>query len=170
MRILLCLCAFVLGCGRGAPTVAGDGGTLAKVVENGELIVGMELGFPPFEVMSDSGDIEGFDVDLVRAFADDLEVKVKFEIMKWTALTTALQTGQIDMLWSGMTATIERSKKLLFSDTYFRTRLCLLVRTDSGIKTPADLKGKKLVVKMGTTGVTVAEKMFKDTELVQLPK
>jgi len=170
MRFWLCLCFCLLGCGQStsAPGSTG-GGTLRDLLERGELVVGIELGFPPFEVLGDDGEFEGFDIDLARACAGDLEVKIRFEPMKWVALTAALQTKQIDMIWSGMTATIPRSKKILFSDTYFRTRLCLLVRTDSGIETVADMKGRKLVVKMGTTGVSVAEKMFKQCERVELP-
>jgi len=169
MRLLL-LGPVLLGLACGANPASSRGeSTLKRIVDRGELVIGIELGFPPFEILSDEGTVEGFDIDLARAFAKDLEVKVTFETMKWTALTTALQTGQIDMIWSGMTATILRSKRLLFSDTYFRTRLCLLVRTDSGITRPEDLKGKKLVVKMGTTGVSVAKKRFPDNERVELP-
>ncbi len=159
----------LIGCGRTNNADGGDGGTLAEIVERGEIVIGIELGFPPFEVLGDDGQFEGFDIDLARAFAEDLEVEVKFEPMKWTALTASLQTKQIDMIWSGMTATIERAKKLLFSDTYFRTRLCLLVRADSAIYKPSDVKGKKLVVKMGTTGVESAEKNFPKAERVELP-
>ncbi len=167
MRTLALLFTLAAACGsRGA---ANTESTLDRIVDRGEIVIGIELGFPPFEVLGENGEIEGFDIDLARAFAGDLEVDVKFETMKWTALTTALSTGQIDMIWSGMTATIPRSKRLLFSDTYFRTRLCLLVRNDSGIAKAGDLEGKTLVVKMGTTGVTVAEKLFPDTERIELP-
>ncbi len=169
MRFLLCLCVCLIGCGRNNNVGGGDGGTLAEIVERGEIVIGIELGFPPFEVLGEDGQFEGFDIDLARAFARDMEVGVKFEPMKWVSLTAALQTGQIDMIWSGMTATIDRAKKLLFSDTYFRTRLCLLVRADSGITKPSDIKGKTIVVKMGTTGVSVAKKDFPDTERLELP-
>jgi len=168
MRFLLCLFALLTGCGKAA-TSGADGGALAAIVERGEIVIGIELGFPPFEVLGDNGEFEGFDIDLARAFAKDLEVKITFETMKWTALTTALRTGQIDMIWSGMTATVPRSTKLLFSDTYFRTRLCLLVRADSGIAKTDDLKGKTLVVKMGTTGVSAAKKHFADSKRIELP-
>jgi polar amino acid transport system substrate-binding protein len=165
---LLGLVLLGLACGR-QPGASGRDSTLQRVLSNGELVVGIELGFPPFEVLGEKGTVEGFDIDLARAFAIDLGVTARFETMKWTALTTALQTGQIDMIWSGMTATVPRSTRLLFSDTYFRTRLCLLVRADSGIHGPEDLEGKKLIVKMGTTGVSVAKNLFPENERIELP-
>jgi polar amino acid transport system substrate-binding protein len=169
MRFLLCVCLGLLGCGGQGPGRVGDGGTLKAIIERGALIVGIEPGFVPFEVLDENGEFQGFDVDLARAFAKDLEVEVRFENMKWTALTTALQTGQIDMIWSGMTATVPRAKRLLFSDTYFRTRLCLLVRADSGIESRADMKDRSLVVRMGTTGVSVADKLFSECKRIELP-
>jgi len=166
MRLLLCLCALLVGCG-GNSGPASDGGTLKEIVDRGELVIGIEPGFVPFEMLNTEGELEGFDIDLALAFAKDLEVDVRFEKMKWTALVTALHTKQIDMIWSGMTATIPRSKRLLFSDTYFRTRLCLLVRADSNIKRPEDVK--TLMVKMGTTGVSAAKKHLPNAKRTELP-
>ena len=169
LPLLLLLVLPFAACDRNSGTGRAGPSTLERIVDRGKLIIGIELGFMPFEYLDESGNIEGFDVDLAREFAKKLEVDVCFEPMKWTALTTALQTNQIDMIWSGMTATILRSRRILFSDTYFRTRLCLLVRTDSGIRTPQDAKGRTLVVKMGTTGVSVAKEHFPNCERIELP-
>jgi polar amino acid transport system substrate-binding protein len=85
MRLLLLApVLFGLACG-GKPATSPGESTLRHVVDRGELVIGIELGFPPFEVLSNDGTIEGFDIDLARAFAKDLEVKVKFETMKRTS-------------------------------------------------------------------------------------
>lgn len=139
------------------------------VAERGELVVGLEPGFEPFEKLSEDGkSYEGFDIDLMREFAGDLGVKLRIEAMKWDSLMTALDTRKVDMIWSGMTATVERAKTRLFSDFYFRTKLCFLVRADSGIARSADVRGKRLVVKLATTGEEAAAQHFPDCPVVKL--
>jgi len=163
----LALAAFACACARsgGAAGVS----TMRTIAERGELVVGIELGFEPFEKLSADGkSYEGFDIDLMTEFAKDLKVRLRIEQMKWDALMTALDTKRVDMIWSGMTATVERAKSRLFSDVYFRTRLCFLVRVDSGIQRSADVHGKRLVVKLATTGDEAAVKEFADCPLVKL--
>lgn len=163
--LLLVLFACAAGCGgqAGGPQFED---TLKRITDRGELIVGVELGFEPFEGLNEKGEYEGFDIDLAREYARALEVQCRFEPMEWTALQTALSTGQIDIIWSGMTATVPRTKDRLFSDTYFRTRLCLLVRADSGIHSAKDMTGKSIAVKMGTTGENGAQLLFPDCKRV----
>jgi len=156
----------LLACGREQGGGARYGDTLAKIVARGELVVGIELGFEPFEGMDENGRYVGFDIDLARGFAKELGVNCRFEPMEWTALQVALGTGQIDIIWSGMTATVERATRLLFSDTYFRTRLYLLVGKDSAIRTSADADGKRIAVKLGTTGEVAAANLYPHATLV----
>jgi polar amino acid transport system substrate-binding protein len=163
--LLLVLLGIVAGCGgnAAAPEFAD---TLKKITERGELVVGLELGFEPFEGVDEQGNYVGFDIDLAREYARELEVDCRFEPMEWTALQTALSTGQIDIIWSGMTATVPRTKDRLFSDTYFRTQLYLLVRADSGIRSAKDMTGKSIAVKMGTTGESAAQLLFPNCKRV----
>ena len=161
LTLLTLLCA----CGQIAGTAGED--TLTTISKRKAIIVGIELGFEPFEGVNPDGEYVGFDIDLARAYAKELGVECRFETMEWTALQTALGTGQIDLIWSGMTATLPRSVSILFSDTYFRTRLYLLVPSDSDIRKAADVSGKKISVKTGTTGVAAAQLLFPDCELVQ---
>jgi len=166
MRVPLLLALVLLGCQAKDSTQGSGSGALAAIMARGRLIVGIEPGFEPFEGIDAKGEYYGFDIELARAYANDLDVAIEFVPMEWTALQVALSTGQIDIIWSGMTATVSRSVTLLFSDTYFRTRLHLLVRKDSGIKTWSDVAGKKIAVKLGTTGVQVANLMYPDSPQV----
>ncbi|MGQ0614941.1 MAG: transporter substrate-binding domain-containing protein [Planctomycetaceae bacterium] len=154
---------------------SGEGGggagesTLAMIAARGELVVGIEPGFVPFEVLRDDGrGYEGFDIDLMTAFARDLGVKLRVEAMGWDSLPPALRTGKVDMVWSGMTATVERAKTTLFSDFYFETRLCFLVSASSGIARSGDVHGKRLVVKLATTGESAATEHFADCAITKL--
>lgn len=160
--LLLCL-AFLVGC-KGKD----ERSTLDIVLERGELIVGLEPEFPPFESKNEKGEIVGFDVDMARELAKDLGVKLRIEEMAWDSLPTALGTGRIDVIISGMTATEERAKSRSFTEPYFKTKLCLLVNVKSGIEKPADVNGKRLVVKLGTTGDVQSKKLFPDAKIVKL--
>jgi len=150
------------GCGgRGSRAPGGAApSALGEIVRRGVLMVGTEPEFHPFEYVDAQGELQGFDIDLARALAGDLGVAVRFETMSFDSLPTAIQNGRIDLIWSGMTATVERAKTLLFSDFYYRTGLCLLVSAGSGIQSAADADGKRLVVKLGTTGDVAAPRLF----------
>jgi polar amino acid transport system substrate-binding protein len=159
--LLLCLALLVVGCG--------DKPTLETVLERGVLIVGTEPEFPPFESKNEKGEIVGFDMDMARELAKDLGVKLKIEGMPFETLPTALRGGQIDLIVSGMTAKPERAKTVSFSDTYYKTVLCLLVHTGSGIEKPGDADGKKIAVKTGTTGADKAKELFTNATLIPFP-
>jgi polar amino acid transport system substrate-binding protein len=137
--------------------------TLDKVLDTGELVIGTEPEFKPFESKDEHGNYVGFDMDLVRELAKDLGVELRIEEMAFPALIPALKTRKIDLVISGMTATEERAEEVAFSDSYFQTGLCLLVHHESGIEKPEDADGKRIVVKQGTTGQINAPKLFPES-------
>lgn len=154
----------MLACGCGGDSYES---TLDRVLDRGVLVVGTEPEFPPFESTNEKGEYVGFDMDLARELAKDLGVELRIEAMAFDSLPTALSTSKIDVIISGMTATEERAKSRTFSDTYFRTRLCLLVGKDSEIEKASDLGSKRLVVKLGTTGDINARRLFPDAQIVK---
>lgn len=169
MRLgLLLLAALLLAACRREGGASGPPNTLRRIVERGEMVVGLEVPFPPFEMTTTDGSFEGFDVDLMREYARELGVKLRIQQYSFESLPAALQNGNVDMVWSGVTATVERSQRTLFSDIYFRTRLCLLVHKDSAITGYKDAAGKRLVVKLGTTGETSAASLYPDSKPTKL--
>ena len=133
---MLAAALLVLGLGL---TVAACGkkkydSTLDKVLDTGELVIGTEPEFPPFESKDENGNYVGFDMDMARELAKDLGVKLRIEEMSWDSLPAALSTGKIDLIVSGMTITEERAESRAFTKPYFHTVLCLLVHKDSGSK------------------------------------
>lgn len=160
--LLLSLALLALGCGA-EPYPS----TLDRVLDRGVLVVGTEPEFPPFESRNANGDLVGFDIDLARAIATDLGVDVRFETMAFDSLPSALGVGKIDVILSGMTATPERAKSRTFTDSYFRTQLCLLVHVGAGIEVPQDADGKRIVVKLGTTGDINAARLFPRAEITK---
>ncbi len=164
MRGLLIAClALLVACGKD------DRSALDIALERGELIVGTEPEFPPFESKNEKGEFVGFDIDMARELAKDLGVKLRIEEMPFETLPTALGTGTIDLIVSGMTAKPERAKSVSFTDSYYETVLCLLVHSASGIVKPADADGKRIAVKTGTTGFDKARDLFPKAQLIPFP-
>lgn len=138
--------------------------TLNKVVTNKKLVVGMEMKYFPFEYVDKDGKPVGYDVDIAKLIAEELKVEIEFKDMEWTGLIPALQAGKIDLIISGMTATLERAKTITFSDPYFVTGLTALLSNKKApdVKKVEELnkEGVVLAVKTGTTGDLVATKKF----------
>jgi polar amino acid transport system substrate-binding protein len=135
-----------------------------------QLIVGMELAYPPFEMTDEKGNPAGVSVDLARALGKYLGREVEIQNMTFPGLIPSLQTHKIDLVISSMTATAERAKAIAFSDPYLQTGLCLLVAKNSPINSIADLDqpGKSVAVKIGTTGQNFATAHIKQAKVLVL--
>lgn len=128
-----------------------------------KLIVGTEATFPPFESKDEKGNFVGFDIDLVKAIASKQGMEVEFKDLPFDSLIPALQSGQIDMIASGLSITGERKKSVDYSEPYFNGGLSIAVqKKNEKIKGSADLKGKTAAVQQGSTGAAKAEALQKE--------
>jgi polar amino acid transport system substrate-binding protein len=128
------------------------------------LRVGMELSYPPFEMVDPSGNPAGVSVELARALAESLGQPLHIESMEFTGLIESLRSGKIDCIISSLTASGERRKVIDFSDGYVTTGLCLLVNASKkDLKSIQDFdqSGHVIAVKQGTTGHIYAMQHFK---------
>ena len=166
----------LVACGRGAPPSGGGDlvarSTVQQVVERGELVVLMEAQFKPFTYKED-GVLKGFDVDLARALADELGVKVRFEEREWGMLATELLQGKGDLVISGLTATPKRALTAAFSTPYFLTRTIALVGVPSadGLTSvrQLDAPGRTVVAQGQSTGEVAARKHLPKAKLLTFP-
>jgi len=147
----------------GAPVE--DGSNAEGNASAGEMptyIVGTEAQFPPFEIVDSRGNVIGFDVDLMNAIAEDQGFKVEYLDQDFAGLIPALQTGNVDIIASGMTITDEREKEVDFSEPYINAGLALAVLTgNEDIQSVDDLQGKTVAVQTGSTGFMKAEELQK---------
>jgi len=135
--------------------------------EKPELVVGMELAYPPFEMTDEKGEPTGISVELAYALGEYLGRPVRIENMAFSGLIPALTTGKIDIILSSMTITEERKKTVAFSDPYCRSYLALLVAKDSPVEKAEDLNvaGRIIAVKKGTTGHIYSLENFSQAEV-----
>src|SRR3712207_6068571 len=123
--------------------------TMNMLQEEGEITIGVKYDVPPFGVRNPrTRDIEGFDVDLGKAIADELGVKPKFIEAISDNRIPFLEKGTADLILSTMTINEERVTQIEFSDPYFIAKGRILVKSDNteitGVDTLADRKSTRL--------------------------
>lgn len=96
--------------------------------------------FPPFETIDENtGEIVGFDMDLIAAIGEDQGFQVEFVDMAFESLIPAIETGNGDIIAAGMwSGDPERIARVDFSDTYWVGGAALLVKTDNTAITSMD--------------------------------
>lgn len=96
--------------------------------------------FPPFETIDEkTGEIIGFDMDLIAAIGEDQGFQVEFVDMAFESLIPAIETGNGDIIAAGMwSGDPERIARVDFSDTYWVGGAALLVKTDNTAITSMD--------------------------------
>ncbi|MGQ0587623.1 MAG: transporter substrate-binding domain-containing protein [Gammaproteobacteria bacterium] len=157
--------AALLVCGDAAAAVDPSGSpTLKQVLARGELRVGLEVGYMPFEMVDKSGAVIGFDIDLARLMARRLGVKLNVVNQGWDGIIPALLTGKFDVTLGGMTITPERARSVDFSDPYVTIgQTVLLNRKLAGRITShkqLDDPQYRVLSKLGTTGEIAMRKHF----------
>lgn len=106
----------VVGCGK---TDSDEDVTANKDTEEVVYKVACEPTFPPFEYKDiETDEITGFDIDLIKAIAEESGFKVEVQGLGFEALIPALQAGTIDIIASGMTIDEARSKQVDFTEPY----------------------------------------------------
>lgn len=163
LSALLAAAALFASCGKSDLGEAGD----APVAP---FVVGMELGYPPFEMRSPDNRPDGISVRMAEDLAIHLGRPLEIRDVEWDGIIPALQSGKIDAIISSLTRTPERERAVDFSDGYVTNGLCLLVAKDSPIRSAEDLKpgAHRVAVKLATTGHQWARAAHPDLELVVL--
>jgi polar amino acid transport system substrate-binding protein len=110
------LFATVMACGL-LVFASASAGTLQQVRSKGELRVGITLA-TPWAIREEAGDYRGFEIDVARKLAADMDVDVEFLRYENDALIRALEAGEIDLIAAGLTITPERALHANFSRPY----------------------------------------------------
>ena len=87
-------------------------------VEAGKLTMATNATFPPYEMTTDAGTIEGIDVDTAQAIAEKLGLELQIDDMDFDAALLSVQQGKADIAMAGITVTDERMAVMSFSDSY----------------------------------------------------
>lgn len=141
-------------------TVAAEGDSdtsLAYIQDKGTLVLGLDDSFPPMGYRDENNEIVGYDIDLATEVCKRLGVELKLQPIDWTAKENELNTKKIDCIWNGMSIDEERKQNMTLSIPYLDNSMSFVVKSDSGIKTLADMAGKKLALQSGSTAATALD-------------
>ncbi|ENV9681853.1 amino acid ABC transporter substrate-binding protein, partial [Neisseria gonorrhoeae] len=110
----------------------------------GTVTVGTEGTYAPFTYHDKDGKLTGYDVEVTRAVAEKLGVKVEFKETQWDSMMAGLKAGRFDVVANqvGLTSP-ERQATFDKSEPYSWSGAVLVARNDSNIKSIADIKGVK---------------------------
>ncbi len=131
-----------------------------RALSQSTLTVAVEPVYAPFEFRSQSGELQGFDIDIIRAIGKSAGFGVNFQSITFDGIIPALQAGTVDAAVGAITITPARSQVVSFSRPYFKAGLAIATRADTqNINSLDDLKGKSIAVQIGTTGAQAAGKV-----------
>ena len=148
-----------------AASTSAAAGELTTVMA-GKLTMATNATFPPYEMTTDSGDIEGIDVDTAKAIAEKLSLELQIDDMDFDAALLSVQQGKADIAMAGITVTDERKAVMAFSDSYATGIQSIIVPEGSDIASPDDLAGKKIGTQRGTTGYIYCTDDFGEDSVV----
>ena len=154
----------------GAATAAGGAdSSLVDVQEAGVLVVGTEGTYRPFSYHEDgSGELTGYDVEVIRAVAAQIGVDVRFEETQWDAIFAGLEAGRFDVIANQVTITPEREEAYTFSEPYTYSSGVIVVRADDdSISSFTDLAGRTTAQSLTSNWYALAEENGATIEAVE---
>ena len=150
--------------------LAGD--TLQRVIDFKVLKVGMSGNQPPLTMANREGGLMGFDVDLAKALADAMKVKLEIVAIPFGELMTALENDKIDMVISGLSITPERTEEVSFVGPYMMSGKSILTKnsTLSDIKASREFNRKdlKLLALSNSTSASFVRAVAPNAQLVEI--
>lgn len=110
------------------------------------IIVGGNRAYPPYEYLDKNGQPAGYNVDLTRAIAKVMGMKVEFRFGAWSEMRTALMNGEIDVL-QGISYSEERLQSITFSPPHTIVHHAIFARKDTPpVSSIEELRGKEIIV------------------------
>ncbi len=121
--VLVIILALVLGgCQQAEETTVLD-----KIQAANKAVVGTSADYPPYEYVDETGNMIGFDIELMEEIANRMGVELEWQDMPFDSLIAAVQEGKIDMSISAFNYSEERDALVDFSDPYFVTEDAFIV-------------------------------------------
>jgi polar amino acid transport system substrate-binding protein len=144
--------------------------TLATIVKSGELRIGTSGNQPPYSMKSKTGELMGFEIDLAKALATNMGVKLKLVEMPFPELIDALKSNKIDAIMSGMTITPERNLVALFAGPYTVSGKSILTKTSKvaafNLDTSSPANKYKIVCLKGSTSEEFVKNVMSKQQLI----
>lgn len=141
---------------------------LDEITARGTLRIGVSE-FAPWTIKTESGDLKGFEIDIGRKIADDMNVEPIFKVYVWEDIVPALNKGEIDLIAAGMAITPERALKVEFTLPYFQSGVAIAANReltrDASSLDELDREGVGVIVVADTLAHDVTRTVFEKAEV-----
>lgn len=146
----------------------GDQDLLAKVKEEGKLLIGTEGTYPPFTFHDESGKLTGFDVEIAQEVAKRLGVEAEFLETQWDAMFAGLDAKRFDMIANQVGIRPDRQEKYDFSKPYITSAAVLIINeSNNEVTSFEDIKGLKSAQSLTSNYAEIAKKYGAEIEGVE---
>tara|TARA_R110000851_G_scaffold131698_15_gene265903 strand:- start:2668 stop:3543 length:876 start_codon:yes stop_codon:yes gene_type:complete len=156
-RRLLAVAALTTGLAPAAIWAQDLTGTLAKINDSGEIVIGHRESSVPFSYLNDQQQPEGYSIDLCMKVVEEVEktlgkdIEVRYVPVNPKTRIALLANGTIDLECGSTTNNLTRQQQVEYLPVTFVTGTKILTRKGSGITSVADLDGKSIALAQGTT-------------------
>ncbi|MET1051608.1 MAG: amino acid ABC transporter substrate-binding protein [Mycetocola sp.] len=142
---------------------------LDRVTEAGVLVVGTEGTYRPFSYHEGgAGDLTGYDIDVITAVADKLDLELQFEETQWDGIFAGLEAGRFDIIANQVSINDDREEQYTLTEPYTVSPGALIVAKDNtDITSLDDLAGKTTAQSLTSNWYTIAEEAGANVEGVE---
>ncbi len=131
--------------------------SLQDVLDKGYLSIGVQTLFPPMTFEDENNEIVGFDIDLAKEVTKRMGIDYKPIPIKWAEKENELNSGNIDVIWTGTSITKPRMETMYFSKPYMKNKEIIVVPEGSDIVDRKTLEGKTVGVLRASSGLNAIE-------------
>lgn len=150
-----------------AAVSAASADQLADIKARGTLICGTMGNYEPFSFPNpQTRQIQGYEVDLCQAIADDLGVKLELKLIAVEARIPELTQGRVDVISAALGYTEERAQQIDYSNASFVSLQKLLVQKDSGFDTIDSLAEQKISAPKGSSSERFTREVLPNASLL----
>lgn len=148
MLVVAMMATMLVGCGSSNSSASSD----SLTIKDGVLMVAAEIGYPPMEYFDEDGVTPiGFDMELAKALADQMGLKLEIVDTAWDGIFAGVSADKYDVIISCVSWTEGRNAEYNLSKTYVANAPVIVVPNDSDIADIKDLAGRSVAVQMETT-------------------
>lgn len=154
------LAAAVISSAFALPAAAAE---LAEIKAAKTINIGVLIDFPPYGILNEKNEPDGYDATVAKMLADDLGVDIKLVPVTGPNRIPFLLSGQVDILVSSLAITPARAEKVDFSNPYAAIRIGLMAQVELDIKSADDLAGVSVAVARASGQDTTITEIAPDT-------
>ncbi len=145
-------CCMVLGLSLVLSMVAQAGETLDRVKRTGVMVNVVDPSYPPFTFLNEHNQKDGFDLDVARAVATRIGVKLKVETPSWEILTAGHWRGRYDVCICSLTPDAQKAAVLNFVIAYYDSPAVLVTTAqNTAVQSIRDLAGRHVGAEQGSS-------------------